>query len=211
MGEIAYCSECRQDVWLTDGACSNGHPRSCLRNLREASAPPAPRAPAPVPAPVTAPAPASPAVETPAFAAAGSAYPQAAELDTDVLPRRIVALLIDTILIEAVVLGFLIVLDPRNWLSVLSFSEGLPASGMATLLYFVNFEFRGGRTLGKILMGLQVVSMDGMDITWGQAVGRNLARIIDNILLIGLFVALGTKRTQRVGDVLAGTLVVRSD
>ncbi len=40
MALAAWCSECHANVWVSpDGGCSHGHPRSCLRGLREVPGP----------------------------------------------------------------------------------------------------------------------------------------------------------------------------
>jgi len=46
MPTAAWCHECNANVWVSaDGACSNGHPRSCLRGLYEANPAPSTAAP----------------------------------------------------------------------------------------------------------------------------------------------------------------------
>lgn len=77
--------------------------------------------------------------------------------------------------------------------------------------YFIVAEFAfDGRTLGKRSMHLRVVRDDGRGITFGAALLRNLARVVDNIPIFWLIPALD-KRRRRIGDWIAGTLVVRTD
>jgi uncharacterized RDD family membrane protein YckC len=78
--------------------------------------------------------------------------------------------------------------------------------------YYIWFEYKKGATLGKKLMGLKVISVDGKRLTRGQAVYRDVVRwYLDAILFIPAAISmLMTKRRQRVGDVLAGTMVVYS-
>lgn len=69
----------------------------------------------------------------------------------------------------------------------------------------------GGRTPGKRLLGLRVVRVDGGPVGPGEALVRNLLRAVE--LPLGyapgvLAVALGPRR-QRLGDLVAGTLVIR--
>jgi uncharacterized RDD family membrane protein YckC len=69
----------------------------------------------------------------------------------------------------------------------------------------------GGRTPGKRLLGLRVVRADGAPVGLAESLVRNLLRAIE--LPIGyapgvLAIALGARR-QRLGDLAAGTLVVR--
>ena len=72
-------------------------------------------------------------------------------------------------------------------------------------------QLAGGRTPGKRAMGLRVVRIDGSPVGLAESVGRNLLRVVE--LPLGyapaiLAVALGARR-QRLGDLVAGTLVVR--
>jgi len=84
------------------------------------------------------------------------------------------------------------------------------------LFYFAVCETRSGRTLGKRLFGLIVVSRNGGYPNWAEAVVRNLPRaVVDALVLIpiGWLVAsvfiLNTRGSQRVGDLVAGTYVVK--
>jgi uncharacterized RDD family membrane protein YckC len=69
----------------------------------------------------------------------------------------------------------------------------------------------GGRTPGKRVLGIRVVRLDGAPVGLGESLARNLLRALE--LPLGyapgvLAVALGSRR-QRLGDLVAGTLVVR--
>jgi uncharacterized RDD family membrane protein YckC len=83
--------------------------------------------------------------------------------------------------------------------------------------YFVFFEwFWAGQTPGKRLMKLRVIREDGRPITIWEAFARNLLRIFDAIpgflipiYSIGLISVFISKRDQRVGDLVAGTVVIR--
>lgn len=79
--------------------------------------------------------------------------------------------------------------------------------------YFTFFEgFRNGQTPGKRRAGIRVVSETGHAITFGSAAARNLLRVADFLpsfyLIGGLFVAIHP-RARRLGDLVAGTVVVR--
>jgi hypothetical protein len=79
--------------------------------------------------------------------------------------------------------------------------------------YFIAGEvWRNGRTWGKRRMGIRVVRDDGSRVGAGDAVVRNLLRIIDLLpgnYAVGMFCVLFSKRNKRVGDMAAGTVVVR--
>ena len=83
--------------------------------------------------------------------------------------------------------------------------------------YFILFEWLwGGQTPGKRLLKLRVIREDGRPITLWEAIARNLLRIFDSvpgffvpIYSVGLIVIFLSKRDQRVGDIFAGTVVIR--
>ena len=79
--------------------------------------------------------------------------------------------------------------------------------------YDVFFEvFNSGRTPGKLLNGLRVVRLEGQPVNFVTSVIRNVIRPIDFLpttYLLGAVVILATKKNQRIGDVVAGTLIVR--
>jgi uncharacterized RDD family membrane protein YckC len=79
--------------------------------------------------------------------------------------------------------------------------------------YHAGFEaLRDGQTPGKRLLGIRVVRDGGYPLGPGRAILRNLLRPLDFLPVffgVGLVVALVTSRAQRLGDLAAGTLVVR--
>jgi len=80
--------------------------------------------------------------------------------------------------------------------------------------YFVFFEWIwSGQTPGKRWMKLRVLREDGRPITFWEASVRNLIRTLDMMPVpfysIGLISVFATNRDQRVGDMVAGTVVVR--
>jgi uncharacterized RDD family membrane protein YckC len=83
--------------------------------------------------------------------------------------------------------------------------------------YFIFFEwFWNGQTPGKRLMKLRVIREDGRPITLWEAIARNLLRIFDAlpgvavpIYSIGLVSIFMNNRDQRIGDMFAGTVVIR--
>lgn len=68
-----------------------------------------------------------------------------------------------------------------------------------------------GRTLGKRLLGLRVMSVDGDPPSVGAVATRALLMLVDYIVyagLVGLSFILFSKRRQRLGDLFSGTVVV---
>ena len=70
-----------------------------------------------------------------------------------------------------------------------------------------------GRTVGKRLLSLRVIDERGLSLGLKQVVIRNLFRLLDMLpstfYLFGGISCLVTKRCQRIGDIAAGTLVIR--
>jgi len=80
--------------------------------------------------------------------------------------------------------------------------------------YYAVLEGLFGASVGKGLAGLRVTDLEGRRIDWQAAVVRNLARLIDVIpfaYLLGGVLTLATRQHQRLGDRLAGTIVVPVD
>jgi len=80
--------------------------------------------------------------------------------------------------------------------------------------YFAFFEWLwSGQTPGKRWLKLRVIREDGRPVTFWEASVRNLLRSFDMMpapfYSIGLISVFSTSRDQRVGDVVAGTVVVR--
>lgn len=130
---------------------------------------------------------------------------------------RMVAALLDQCVIVAVTIGvFLAALIGIALLSAsVSGGSGLYLVAFLVvfnflfgLFYFVWAEVRGeGQTLGKRRMGIRTILMTGHGMTLGAALVRNLARIIDNLPPLWLVPAF-TRGRRRLGDLLAGTVVV---
>jgi len=81
--------------------------------------------------------------------------------------------------------------------------------------YFAAFEaWNGGRTPGKQALGIRVVMDTGRPVTVGAAVVRNLVRLLDCYfpflpILPALLLMFMNKSNKRLGDMAAGTIVVR--
>lgn len=65
-----------------------------------------------------------------------------------------------------------------------------------------------GKSPGKAVVGLRVVTVDGGPIQFRHAAVRGLLQPIDIYAGIGALPALFTRRSQRLGDLLAGTFVL---
>lgn len=78
--------------------------------------------------------------------------------------------------------------------------------------YFAAFEaIWNGQTPGKRIIGLRVIHASGRPVSVFEAVLRNVVRLVDQlpgIYAVGIVTVFLTERSQRLGDVAAGTVVV---
>ncbi|MDB6070152.1 MAG: rane protein [Verrucomicrobiales bacterium] len=90
---------------------------------------------------------------------------------------------------------------------------------MALFMFFMSWGYRvlyerlKGATPGKKSCGLRVVMTDGGPVTWTAAILRNLLRVADFLpaaYVTGLMSCLLSRRFQRLGDLVADTMVVYS-
>jgi uncharacterized RDD family membrane protein YckC len=130
------------------------------------------------------------------------------------LPVRVVSALIDvTVILIGYTIGLLL------W--ALTLTQFDPALSAAVLIIFTILAIVGypvafetatrGKSLGKMAMGLRVVSDDGGPERFRQALFRALAGAIEIFALTGgpaVICSLLSPKGKRVGDVFAGTLVI---
>ena len=127
---------------------------------------------------------------------------------------RFVALLVDTLL-QVLAFALLIVAARRSPTPAASPRARSWRVAVFALLfvYPVAFELAaGGRTPGKRWSSLRVVCDDGSPVTFRASALRNLLRLVDilpGLYLVGAVAIFATRNNQRLGDLAAGTLVVR--
>lgn len=126
--------------------------------------------------------------------------------------ERILATLVDGLVMTAYYVLVSVVLF--RWIGVGNTPTlGVLLLGVPLLLYHLLFEiFLEGRTPGKLALRTQVTRLDGAQPTLGQYLLRWLLRLIDVTFSSGTIALLSvalTKRSQRLGDLAAGTTVVR--
>jgi uncharacterized RDD family membrane protein YckC len=141
------------------------------------------------------------------------------------LPRRLLALFVDTFvisLLDAIVNGTFGVTRITSGVATIVGSGGYtsfttqttvdwPWLALLWVTYYAVLEGFFGATLGKRAAGLRVTDLEGRRIGWQAAIVRSLARLLDVLpftYLFGGILTLLTKRHQRLGDLLAGTIVV---
>jgi uncharacterized RDD family membrane protein YckC len=78
--------------------------------------------------------------------------------------------------------------------------------------YFVFFEaLWQGQTPGKRYVKIRVIRDDGRPISLQQSTLRALLRPVDDTFFIGVFLIVLSKREKRLGDYIAGTLVIQEE
>ncbi len=145
--------------------------------------------------------------------------------------NRFIGALIDT----SIVVGLLLILDVLLLVILTQDSASIPTSpfdsepaswlaGLVVALFFLIqfaifwgyytlFEYLwNGQTPGKRLLKIRVLRLDGNPIGFVEAFLRNLVRPVDFLPSgygLGLVVMFFNEKTQRLGDLAAGTVVVR--
>ena len=102
-------------------------------------------------------------------------------------------------------------------LSVISFdlfqAAGILAYFIISIGYGIIMEWlRQGQTIGKKVLRLQVIDGTGLQLQFTQVFIRNLFRPVDSFPLLYCFggiVCLFNKKCRRLGDIAAGTVVIR--
>ncbi len=153
--------------------------------------------------------------------------PESVELEFTLagIGSRALALLIDYHLLGVGLVGFWIlwIIFANRLMTYLSRLEinysqvplwllaiGLLISFIVYSGYFVYFEVVWqGQTPGKRFAKIRVIQDDGKPVGLSQAALRALLRPIDDILFIGVFFIFFGRQEKRIGDWVAGTLVIQ--
>lgn len=145
--------------------------------------------------------------------------PEAVFLNVDVagLGSRMIAAVIDSLIQGALLLLFFLVFVPAGSAAGISGAGGVAVIAVVVFAivwgYFPLFEgLYSGRTPGKRAQRLRVMQADGQPAGFGPIAVRNLLRIVDFLpayYAAGVITILATPRSQRIGDLVAGTIVVR--
>jgi len=138
------------------------------------------------------------------------------EVETAGVSSRMFAGLLDLLIQMGIVIFGLMVLGATQVVG--SDSSLRTASAVlitiALMVYPVVLEtLWRGRTIGKRALGLRAVTLEGAPLRLRHATLRMMGGLVDRLLppigVTGTLMVLGTRRHQRVGDLLAGTIVVR--
>jgi uncharacterized RDD family membrane protein YckC len=84
---------------------------------------------------------------------------------------------------------------------------------LVALAYYIVLEAQSGATLGKRLVGIKVVRLEGdAPIDMQASIVRNVLRLVDGLFfyLVAAIAVIASKDKQRLGDMVAKTVVVRN-
>lgn len=140
------------------------------------------------------------------------------ELETAGIGSRLVALGIDYLVQLSLLVAMIFAFSAAG-----SVTSGDVGTAAAVVFFFTIFAGRllyaavleaawRGRTLGKAAMGLRVVTTAGGPVRFRHTIVRSSLGLVEFELTGGagaFFAALFSRRNQRLGDMAAGTLVVR--
>lgn len=127
------------------------------------------------------------------------------------LTDRIIAFAIDTVMVFVAILILEFLISGANELAnhIFTFLLILP------LAFFYNLVlelFNDGQSLGKKIVGIKVVRVDGMPVQTNDLLMRWMFRLVDIAITFGglaiVFIGI-TPRSQRLGDLLADTTVIK--
>ncbi len=153
--------------------------------------------PPPAPMPASAPMAAAPIAVVPSVVYAG-------------FWKRFLAILCDSIVLGAIMfaIGFVV---------VILVPHGFAAQALLAILFLLAWllypalmeSSKHQATVGKMLVGIKVTSMNGGRISFARALGRNAGKVVSQtILFIGYLMAAFTEKKQALHDIMAQTLVV---
>lgn len=133
--------------------------------------------------------------------------------------ERMLSFIIDMIIKLAYVFGFsYLIFDVFNFGKVMDTLDNWSIMGVLVIFYspyiFYSLVLESlfeGQTLGKRIMKIKVVKIEGYQAGFGDYLIRWLFRIIDVLIssgVIGLITMIFNNKTQRFGDMAAGTAVI---
>ncbi len=142
--------------------------------------------------------------------------PQATTMEIHVTGRRVLATIVDGVLLTIVfiVLAMLFGQTSTSGASASASIGTLPTLLLTALsfAYYILMEGYMGQTVGKMIVGIKVVREgSGEAPGLGKAAIRTVLRIVDGFFayLVAFITVLVSGKNQRLGDMAAGTLVVR--
>ena len=131
--------------------------------------------------------------------------------------RRIVATIVDGLIFGALFTVMTMLFGSFSSVGIADWNGSMPVLpsllyGVIVVLYYMFLEDYLGQTVGKMLLGIEVVREDnGAAPGLGGATTRPLLRLIDGLFsyLVAFIAVLVSRKNQGLGDIAAHTLVVR--
>src|SRR3954452_6483421 len=137
---------------------------------------------------------------------------------------RVVAVIIDSVVIQVIVLPLSLALGAA--LGFAGLAVGMPRDGVSGVALITGFALavlvmwlyealmtssEKQATVGKLVLGLRVTDLAGNRISFGRATARVLSKYLSSaILFIGYVMVAFTEKKQGLHDMIAGTLVQKS-
>jgi len=127
--------------------------------------------------------------------------------------RRFAAFAIDWLILSVLadIVRFAYRSGSRTDPGMMQLDMALAISTVLFFLYFTLFIGDGGRTPGKMLMGIKVQRIDGSAVSYGRAFLRSLGYIVSMFFMtfLGFIWALWDRKKQAWHDKIAGTEVIK--
>ena len=149
------------------------------------------------------------------------ATPEGVDVDLTLagIGSRFIAASIDTAIKLAAFIGFYLFLFGGTNLLGGGEVNAIGAAAFYIVSFFLLFGYdvlfetlASGRTPGKRWTGLRVVRIGGRPVGFAASAIRNIVRLVDflpSLYLVGMVTVVATRMNQRLGDLAAGTVVVR--
>jgi len=125
---------------------------------------------------------------------------------------RFIARLLDTVIQGAIIFALAVGIG-------LTSAPGVVRAVAQVMMFLVLFGYdipfevlNGGRTIGKVAAGIRVVGTLGEPISFFASAVRTILRVADflpALYVVGVISMVATRQDQRLGDLAAGTIVVR--
>ncbi len=151
-----------------------------------------------------------------AIAGIGSRF-LAALIDSIIIGLGLIIILVPGTFGVTFIIAFILALAGRNESASTAFPFALASTGFLSFcliaFYYILFEtFWHGQSPGKRWIGLRVIREGGYPMTFSTSVIRNIIRLIDFLpvyYMAGLTVMFIDRKSRRLGDLAAGTIVVK--
>ncbi|WP_108821909.1 RDD family protein [Dysgonomonas sp. Marseille-P4361] len=141
------------------------------------------------------------------------------DYDTAGLGKRILAHILDLIFMILWFIGWIWIFSIIGYFTFDTFLDGELTTILIFVIFFFPFLFydflfelfNNGQSPGKMIMKIRVINIDGTTPSVGSYLIRWLFRLVDFTLtshFLGVIMVAVTKKSQRLGDLLAGTTVI---